>query len=285
MKKLMLLGCALLLMIGLVLGVKLYAGHLVDSKLRQATQRIKQRADIDFKEVELELFGLNLTIHDVDVTLPTGQKARIGTVTVHEMDVKNKPPHYGVVDLHDVTMDVNKENFGKEYTAIKELGYDVLQANVHLDYIWEPDKDILELRHLRAEVPGVATVEAAVALRGFDVDRVRNMELEDLVIDKLHFSYDDHSLLRKVVQMTQVDEKEIIVFLVDGLREDIERARARQQQEAVTTMEEVITFIENPNGINIDVELGRSTSMQQIMLSKKITEIVKLFKIKVEATS
>lgn len=283
MKKLMLLGCGVLLLVGLAVGGKIVAGHLVDSKLRQVTSRVKERADIDFQDVEVQLMGLNLVVRDVDVALPTGQMVRIDTVTVHDMDVKNRPPLHAKVDLQGVRVDVNKENFGGEYEAIRELGFETLVADVFVDYVYDPQTQYLQVNEFRADAPGIAEIETAFALSHFNLAQVKQLELEELVIESLAVHYEDQSFLSKMVQMTQEDEEEIIDFLVAGLREDIQRAKVRQQQEAVATMEEIITFIQTPDSIRIDVVLGGRTPLQQIMSSKKITEIVKLFKINVEA--
>jgi len=283
MKKLMLLGCGVLLLAGIAVGAKLFVGQMVDTKLRQVTERVKDRADIGFQDVELEIMGLNLVVRGVDVVLPTGQKAFIEKVIVHDMDVKNKPPLNAVVDLEGFTLAVNEENFGREYEAIRELGYEKILADVHLDYVYNPAQKNLQLKEFVADAPGIARVQAALSLSSFELAKVRNLELDDLVIERLRFSYKDRSFLRKIVEMTQTDEQEIIEFLVAGLREDIQRARARQQHDAAKTLQEVISFIETPHDLEIDVVLGGQTAMQQIMTSKKITEIVKLFSIRVEA--
>lgn len=283
MKKLMLLGCGVLLLIGLAVGAKLFVGQMVDSKLRQVTARVKDRADIGYKDVEVQIMGMNLVVHDVDVVLPTGQKAFIKTVTVHDMDVKNKPPLHAVVDLQGCSLEVNEENFGKEFESIREMGYEKIDANLHIDYKYDPAQQHLQVNELMVDAPGIAKVRTGFALSNFELAKVRQLDFETLVIDRLRFFYEDQSFLRKIVQMTQVDEKEIIEFLVASLREDVQRARARQQHEAARTLEEVIAFIEVPAGLEIDVELGAKTPMLQIMTSKKITEIVKLFSIKVEA--
>ncbi len=283
MKKLMLLGCGVLLLIGLAVGGKIVAGHLVDSKLRQVTSRVKDRADIDFQDVEFQFMGLNLVVRDVNLALPNGQKAHIDTVTVHDMDVKNKPPLHAKVDLHGLSVAVNEENFGKEYEDIKELGFDTLVADVFVDYVYDPETQYLQVNEFRADAPGIAEIETVLSLSRFDLAQVKQLELEDLVIDHLAFHYEDQSFLQKMVQMTQEDEKEIIDFLVASLREDAQRAKARGQQEAVATMEEIIAFIQTPDSIRIDVVLSSKTPLQQIMTSKKITEIIKLFKINVES--
>lgn len=284
MKKLMLLGTGLLLMVGIVFGVKMFATHMVEGKLHQAAARIKDKADIAYKDVDVEVFGLNLVVHDVDVKLPTGQKMTIGEVVVHDMDVKNKPPHHARVELKNLHVDVNKENFGREYQAIRDMGYDTLEGDVLLDYSWAPETGNVLLRECDVDIPGLAKIQLALGLSHVDLVKVKKLELEDLVIEEMHFNYVDQSFLRKMVQVTAVDEKEIIDFLVAGLQEDIERARERQQTEAVETMTEVISFIEAPVGLTVDVTLGDRTAMEQIMISKKISEIVKLFNIKVEAT-
>ena len=283
MKKLLLLGPALLLMIGLVVGVKIYAAHTVETKLRSATERIKKQADVDFQDVEVQLFGLNLVVNGVDVALPTGQKLHIAAVVVHDIDIKNKPPLHARVELRDFVVAVNEENFGHEFESLHELGFAVLQGNLNLDYAYDPAAKTLVLRDFQAVLPGVARVEASVALSGFDLEKAKALDFDDLVIDSLRFHYDDQALLRTMVLETQKTEQEIVGFLVDGLREDMERAKARNQLEAVKTMQELITFIETPQGLVVDVALERQVSVQQIMLARKITEILKRFSIKVEA--
>ncbi len=285
MKKLILLGCVLLLMAGSVLGLKVFAAHFIDAKLRSATARVKERADINFRDVEVSVLNMNLVVNDVDVAMPTGQTVHIESIVVHDMDVKHKPPLHAKVSLKAARLLVNQENFGSEYKEIQELGYEELLADVDVQYAYAPDKRTFQLQNLRLDIAGLGLIHASLECSNFDLARLRALELDDLVVERLFFSYEDRSLLRTLIQITAVDEREIIDFLVAGLREDIERAEGRQQISAASTMREIIKFIETPVGITVDVQLGQPTPMGQILISKKITDIVKLFSITVNSAS
>lgn len=285
MKKLILLGCILLLMAGAVLGLKVFAAHYVDAKLRSVTARVKDRADISFRDVEVSVLKMSLVVNDVDVLLPTGQTVHIDSVVVHDMDVKHKPPLHAKVSLKGARLPVNEENFGSEYKEIQELGYEELLADVDVQYAYAPDRSTFLLQSLRLDIAGLGLIHASLECSNFDLARLRALDMDDLVVERLFFTYEDRALLRTLIQITTVDEREIIDFLVAGLREDIERAQSRQQLGAVSTMRAIIEFIETPVGITVGVQLEQPTSMGQILLSKKITDIVKLFTITVTATS
>ena len=148
-----------------------------------------------------------------------------------------------------------------------------------------PEKQTFLLQDLRMDIMDVGVIHARIECFNFDLVKIKALNFDNLVVQQLFFAYEDHSLLRKLVQIAQVDEGEIIDFLVAGLREDIERARSRQQLQAASTMQEIIDYIETPTNVTIGVQLGQPTTIDQILMSKKITEIVKLFAITVDSTS
>ncbi len=294
MKRLVLIGMVLVLLVGLVFAGKYYATRLVDAKVRDVMTKVakKTKSQIDYKSLDINILDRELAVNDVKLALLKGRQFDVDQIVVQDLDIRHpRKPQYAKVEVRGITIPVDEKNFGHHYEELNELGYKVIKADIKLDYRLDQANKLIQLNWFEIDIPNLGHFRAKVNIQGVDVDAVRaavasrklDGVFDDLVVKDMYLAYDDKSLMRKLVEIAAVDEKESIRFLVDGLRSDIETARAKGNTDAIKTMEELIEFLQSPGKLSVEVDRKEPLPLGNLDLYKKISTFMKQFTIKIDA--
>ncbi len=286
MKRLFLSGFFIFVLLAVVglgaLGVKLYGTRVVDSKLQRQVKKLSGKADISYGKVDLKLTGLDVEVNDVSVTV-AGRTLSVSKVVVYDIDIEHKKPEYATIALQGISLPITEQNVGEAFKELNELGYRTLHADAYFDFVFREREQRLVINDCRVDIADVCAFRFQCAIAGFELKQLQAFLLDNVVVERLEFAYEDKSLLKKVVQIASVDEKEIIRFMTDGLNEDIARAKKQNSLEAASTMGEVARFIKAPGPLQINVALLKPAQIGHVMLAKKISQILALFSITVAA--
>lgn len=284
MRKLVLLGILLLLLGAALLAGKHYANHLADQKIRQAVKRVAKKATVDYKDVDIRLLDLDLAVNNIDVSLPGGQALTIDSVVVHDVDIKNRTkPKYLDISFYGVRVAVNQKNFGKHHKELNELGYTEFNVDANVSYVYNEAEQRFALNRCLIEAENLGNFDIELTAGNILFEELKKGNVENLLIEHMHFVYEDRTLMRKIVENANKNEKESIDFLVGGLSDDIERVRANNNEQAAVTMQEIINYLRVPIVLNVEVGLAEPTAVSQIMAAKKISEILSMFTIRVNS--
>ncbi len=294
MKRLILIGMVLALLIGLVFAGKYYATRLVDAKVRDVVAKVakKTKSEINYKSLDIDVMDRELAVNDVKLSLLKGRKFDVDRIVVQDLDIRHpRKPLYAKVAVQGITIPVNETNFGSHYAELNDLGYKTIKADIKLDYRLDKAKQLIQLNWFEVDIPTLGHFRVRVNIEGVDLEAVQAAVakrqiggvFDNLVVENMYLAYDDKSLLRKIVEIAAVEEKESIQFLVSGLRSDIETARANGNENAIRTMEEVIEFLQSPGALAIEVERKEPLPLGNLDLYKKISNFMKQFTIKVTA--
>jgi hypothetical protein len=286
MKKIILAGFfifLILLVAGGVIAAKIVGGRYADQKLKAVCLKVKDKATITYDSVSLALSSLGLVVDGVKIATPKGQHFTIAKCIVHSADIEHKPPHYASFSLKGISVPVNEKNFGEEFKQLVDLGYQALTADVFVDFAFEPRAKTFELKTAEFKVHNLGAGALRFKATNVILEELKELVFDNLVIERVHAEYEDKALLGKMVKIASVDEKDILNFLVEGLREDIQRAKQQNNEEAAKTMQELVKFLQNPSALSVKVDLSQPVKVSQIIVSKKISQIVKMFSISIIA--
>jgi hypothetical protein len=286
MKKIILAGFfifLILLVAGGVIAAKIVGGRYADQKLKAVCLKVKDKVAVSYDSVSIAIASLGVVVDGVKIATPKGQNLSIAKCVLHSMDLEHKPPHHASFSLKGVTVPVNEKNFGEEFKQLVDLGYQAITADVFVDFAFEPRAKTFELKTAEFKVHNLGSGALRFKAVNVVLDELKDLFFDNLVIDRVHAEYEDKALLGKLIKIASVDEKDILNFLIEGLREDIQRAKQQNNAEAAKTLQEIVKFLQNPTTISVKVDLDQPVKVSQIMVSKKISQIVKMFSISIIA--
>jgi|GEM_PF-4187400 len=286
MKKLIISGFFIflvLLVAAALIGAKVMGGRYADQKLKAILIKVKDKVTITYDSVGITIANLGVAVNDVKIATPKGQSFSIAHCILHSLDLEHKPPHHASFTLKGITVPVNEKNFGEEFKQLVDLGYQAITADLYVDFAFNARAKTFEIKSADIKIHNLGYGALRLKATNVVLEELKELAFENLVIEKIHAEYEDKALLGKLVKIASVDEKEIVNFLVDGLREDIERAKQQNNASAAQTMHEMVKFIQNPTSLSVKVDLEQPVKVSQIMVSKKISQIVKMFTISIIA--
>lgn len=283
MRKLpIILSILCLLLVGGYFGALYMANKVADGKLREALAKMQDKADIQYDSVSVSLLKQTLAIIDMDVKLKTGAHFTVGEVVVHDYDIKHpKQPRYATVSVHDMSIPVDEANFRDETEAVKELGFQVVGADVFVTYRWDPSNKGLIIDPLDVTVGRVGSFHLATELKHLDVSRLRALELDELAVNRLDFKYNDVIFLQTVMENTRTSEDELVRYVSEGIDEEIVKARQEGRDNAVASLAALGRYVEDPGKLSVEVTLDKPVQVSEVMAMRKVTEIIKLFTISI----
>ncbi|MFW5733836.1 MAG: hypothetical protein ACOCWR_02140 [Oceanidesulfovibrio sp.] len=261
----------------------LYAANkMADAKLREALAKTRDKADVHYGDVSVSLWRQKLAIMDLRVQLKNGTHFTVGKVVVHDYDIKHpKRPQYATISVHDMIVPVDEANFHGETEAVKELGFEVVAADVFVTYLWDPANKGLVVDPLDVTVDHVGSFHLATALEHLEVGKLRALELDDLAVKRLHVTYNDVIFLQTAMRNTSRNEEELVRYVSEGIDEEIVKARQEGRDNAVTSLTELGKYVEDPGKLSVEVVLDEPMKVSEILAMRKVTEIIKLFTISI----
>lgn len=257
---------------------QLAANRLVDEKLQGALARLGDAARVQYGDLRVNLLRQSVTLADVAIQLKDGRHGTIGAVVVKDFDRKHmKSPHFLALELQDLTIPVDAQNFRGELPAVQELGLPALVVDVAVDYRYEPDAKRLAVREFDVDIAEGGSFRMAFALENFSVEQLRQQQFDELTLASMSLQYKDKTLLRGVLLAAGEEEKELLRFVEDWLREEVTLARQKQDAAAAASLEALLAYIQKPATFSMDLALKQPLTMAKINPIKKISELLGLF--------
>ena len=83
----------LVVLIAIYAGVKMYASNVAEGKVNEAIAKVANFADIDYKNVSIDLLGMNVRISDIIVSpADSKEKLKIDEIVIYDIDDKADIP-------------------------------------------------------------------------------------------------------------------------------------------------------------------------------------------------
>ena len=277
------LGVVLLVLLGGgYYAAQLAANRLVDEKLQTALARLGDSASVQYREVHVNLLRQSVTLSDVAIRLKDGRHGSIGAVVVKNFDRNHmKSPHFLALELQDLTIPVDGQNFRAELPAVQELGLQALVVDVAVDYRYDPDARRLTVSEFDVDIAEGGSFRMAFALENFAVEQIRQQQFDDLALASFSMQYKDKTILRGVLLAAGEEEKELLRFVEDWLKEEV--ALAQQKQDAATTasLQALLAYVQKPAHFSMELALRQPLTMAKINPIKKISDLLGLFTINI----
>ena len=270
----------LMLLWGGYYGAKMFATSLAEKKLDSVLTRMADTVAVTYRDVDVELLGLNLLLTDMSFALAKGQSFTVDAITVEDIDIAHSKPHYLVASLKGVALDITEENLGSQAETLRELGYAKLKADLKVDFAYDEEAHRLVINSLDVRCPEVGNFRLTLALSAFSPERLKQGAFEDLIVDTLRFDYDDLSFLKRLTELASEGDQQFMDFVVKGLQEDIETARRESDMDQIQSLSALVSFLKRPGRISIRSHLNKRVTIRYILQEKKISKLLQLISIR-----
>ncbi len=263
---------------GGVIAAQIVVNNLAEEKIRSSLLRFRDRADVQFDGVDVNMLEQSLTMRDVAITMKNGRHARVGSLEVKNIDRKHlRSPHFLTLEMEGLSIPVDAANFGKELPRVQELGLEAIMVDMVVDYRYEPEAKRLSVNDFGVDIAGGGAFQVAFAVDNFSVADVRKQRFEDLQLNSMDLHYKDISILRGVLQAAGEEEQDLLRTIEEWLKEEVELAQEQNNQAAIDPLKALLAYVQNPTTLSLRVTLKEPLTLAKIEPIKKVTALLGLF--------
>ena len=122
------------LLLACLVAAKFAGERFVTRKLDSAIHRVRHKATITYEDVDIDFVLLDLSLHNLSITLPEGQHATISQVTIKDVDYRHpRRPLYLTMEISGIHLDVTPDNLGDAAEDFAGLGYKHIALDLSLN--------------------------------------------------------------------------------------------------------------------------------------------------------
>ncbi len=184
------------------IGLRQYAISIIKTKLDNAISKVSSFAVVEYEEVDINPFMLDVYIKQVLIkSIDETKSLQIEEIALLDIDVFHRIPSFLSVEINGVQASIPKLNRG--VLLLNQLGLKAVKANFALDYSLDASEKILEINNIEFGLEDVGKVAVSMKLGNIGVDKGTFLtELGALAEYSFHqatLNYTDQSLTDRVL--------------------------------------------------------------------------------------
>lgn len=257
-------------------GVKIYADQLAGKKFKSVAAKMFPKADISWKDIDVRFLSPDLVVQSISFSLKNGRHAKIDRIIIDDFSLNPKQPTFAIVRVRGMCLPVDEANFGNRASEIRKFGYQTINTDLDLDISYNPIGHSLSINSLGLTTRDIGEMRLQLVLDRFFPKRLKNKEMESLIIREAKLEYFDRSILKKLTLRARQNEKELIDLLVHDIEQDITEARKVSNAHVARSITELKSFLEDPQKLSVKMKLLKPVSLGNILNSKKISDLMGL---------
>ncbi|MGE4424648.1 MAG: hypothetical protein AB7D39_20260 [Pseudodesulfovibrio sp.] len=266
-------------------GLKWYVNAEVDKELTRAVADTPGLA-LSYADLSVDITAHTVTLKRVDALFPSGQHVQADSVSISAFDRKNPIPHYATISAKGLTIPVTPQNFGEWAGYIKGLGIETLFGDGVLDYAYDPETKILELKDLSMDDPKLGALKLTGSLDNLNLTGFRPEQSFALGIRKAVLTFDNRELMRLLgadwAKRTGASESVTLDRIgteLDGLAAYAETQANEPAREAMLGLK---TFLNDPGTLTVSANPAESVPVLYFFMGRDLFENLDLLNIHVD---
>ncbi|MEZ7197886.1 hypothetical protein [Pseudodesulfovibrio karagichevae] len=267
-------------------GLKWYVNAEVDKELTRAVADTPGLA-LSYADLSVDITAHTVTLKGVDALFPSGQHVQADSVSISAFDRKNPIPHYATISARGLTIPVTPQNFGEWAGYIKGLGIETLFGDGALDYAYDPETRILELKNLSMDDPKLGALKLTGALDNLNLTGFRPEQSFALGIRNMVLTFDNREFMRLLgadwARRTGVSESATLDRIGMELEGLAAYAGAQANEPAREAMLGLKTFLNDPGSLTVSVNPAESVPVLYFFMGRDLFENLDLLNIHVDA--
>jgi hypothetical protein len=215
------------------------------------------------------------------------QPISVKTVTVETLDFesieKQQPPLYAKIKFDGITTGSSAGGFDLKQMA----GIDSVSADFGINYVLDPDDKTFTLKRLELNLNGLGKLETAFVVDGVSADAAAQPDkaMEDASLKSASLTYDDHSLLAKVIPVVaamQGSDPKAMIAMATAFLDEARTGQGKDAQKAIDLLVAYMEDYQKPKGpLKIALDPPDKVSNAELSDAKTADDMVKLLGIKV----
>lgn len=267
-------------------GLKWYVNSEVDRELTRSVAETPGLA-LSYADLSVDILDHTVILDRVDALFPSGQHLQADSVRIAAFDRDNPIPHYATIAARGLTIPVTPQNFGQWAGYIRGLGIEFLSGDGSLDYAYDPETKILELRALSLDDPKLGALRLTGSLDNLNMTGFRPEQSFALGIRKAVLTFDNREFMRLVgadwAKRMGVSESTTLGRIsaeLDGLAA---YAGTQANEPAREAMLGLKTFLNDPGSLTVSANPAESVPVLYFFMGRDLFENLDLLNIHVNA--
>ena len=275
-------------LIAIYFGVKMYASNVAEAKVNEAIAKSANFADIDYKNVSVDLLGMDVRISDILVS-PTDakEKIKIDEIVIYDIDDKSDIPTF--LSMTCSGIELNIKNLGEDAEKLMELGYnDKVLVNFTTDYTYSKEKKELNIKKLSIGADEVGKINVSFRLGNISLEQEAIAGLlfsfRQIIFHEAKIEYNDDSLAERLIKLgakeQQVSAEDFRKTLIKNVETEIAKEKDEFAQKALSEVKE---FLADPDEISISASPSKPQPLGRIMRTNDPKDIINLLNIHIKS--
>lgn len=278
---------AVVLLVGVYVGAKLYFDAMAERELLKATAEVEDSARIVFSGVSADLLRQGVEINGVIIDFRDGTTARAKSVFLEDIDLERETPHFLSAMVRGIEIDVDEGNFGSDYVYIQRLGYQTFFCDLDLSYVYDQELKRLRVEHVDLNVRDVGRISADFSVGNVNIDELSLERQIGLQIVDVKVDYNDASLadrmLKTLAQDAGISEEEAVKRISARIDANIEWAEKENNSIAAEAFRGLKSFLKKREGIRLTSSPEEPVPWLYFFMGRNMLEIISLLNIEVES--
>lgn len=283
-KKVLVTVASLVLVLSVYFAIKDKANKMAEEKLQEAGEAIDFYADFSYKKVRVNLFGLNVHIHNV-ILSPHESKENIfiDEIVIYDMDDRNELPHFAHIKLNGFYSEAPRmrENFIMRHGFAKNT-----KVDIELDYVYKKHDKAFFCRRLNYGSDGIGTLNIQYHISNIDLDLedvpFLDSSFPNVLLHSAEIRFENVSFFERFIRSIAEEEGKEFDEVMQELGEMIDNERIRTKDDFYQQILQVLKeFIRNPEKIGIEFAPEAPISLDRLLEIKSLGEAVRLLNAKV----
>jgi DNA-binding transcriptional MerR regulator len=269
-------------------GAKMYASNRAEAKVDEAIAKAGNVADIEYKKVTVDLFGMDVRIVDLLVSpAKAKEKIKIAEIVIHDIDRTSDIPTFLSMTCNGI--ELNMQELGEHAKPIKELGYtDNVMVNLNADYHYDHEKKELNLKKLGLGADDAGEISISFRIGNINLQTKQIAALlftfPQMIFNEAKLSFQDDSLTDRLMsrraKQKGVNLEEFKQALIQEVEKEIDKERDQFTREALSEMKK---FIEDPEELTISAFPSKPQPISHIMSAGDLKDLIKLLNIQIRS--
>lgn len=202
-----------------------------------------------------------IMVKGIEVDAPKAQNVKVSEISLSNYKNMGAIPISFTFDLKGLSLDVQNIDDPKAQATFKQLGYDKLNMHMNLDYGWDADTNVLNLKNLSVKIDEMAGLTAKLTVEGVDLKKMKSpadamMLLGGMLFKKAEIKYVDASLAPKMLKFAAaaqgMDPEQLRGMLISQV--DFIKPMLGNTASADQIAKSAVVFIKDPRSLTIIAE-------------------------------
>lgn len=278
MKKLAIAGIGVgVLSAGLYFGSNLYGTKVAEAKVNKLIEEMeKDNLAVEYRDISYKPMAQDVHLKDITITSKDDPaEVTIEQVIIREIDEKSDVPTKFDASVKGLAVDLKQPEQLEVANFLKEAGYDTeLKFDIDTKYRYDAAKREMSIDTFKVSADQVGDLSVNMKLGNVDIEDLESQSAAspaqmDTIFHGFEVTYKDNSFAEKMFESMAAEQgvgvDELKSQMTTQLTEMSQFFVSEDNELAKNAVNEVVAFIENPNGFSVSAKPNEPLQFVSLM--------------------